>query len=178
MTESTEKSAKPAAAPVAVQAVLAIGGNLGKRRKTIRSGLKALAATPGISKVVCSPLVESAAMTEAGVDESKPNYLNGVVQIQTTLKPKELLAEVRRIETEHGRIRLERWGSRTLDIDILTYGDVFKATKELTIPHPRAFERAFVVVPWALLDPQAILPGFGSVAELAEPLKDQVWPVK
>ena len=161
-----------------VRAVLAIGGNLGKRRKTIRSGLKALAATKGISKVLCSPLVESSAMTEEGIDESKPNYYNGVVSIQTTLKPKELLAEIRRIETEHGRIRLERWGSRTLDIDIITYGDALKATKELTIPHPRAFERAFVLVPWSLLDPQAILPGYGKVADLAEPLKDQVWLVK
>ena len=161
-----------------VRAILAIGGNLGKRRKTIRSGLKALAATKGISKVLCSPLVESSAMTEEGIDESKPNYYNGVVSIQTTLKPKELLTEIRRIETEHGRIRLERWGSRTLDIDIITYGDVLKATKELTIPHPRAFERAFVLVPWSMLDPQAILPGHGKVADLAEPLKDQVWLVK
>ena len=161
-----------------VLAILAIGGNLGKRRKTIRSGLKALAATKGISKVLCSPLVESSAVTEEGVDESKPNYMNGVVQIMTTLKPKELLTEIRRIETEHGRIRLERWGSRTLDIDIVTYGDVLKATKELTIPHPRAFERAFVLVPWSLLDPQAVLPGYGKVVELAEPIKDQVWLVK
>ena len=161
-----------------VLAILAIGGNLGKRRKTIRSGLKALAATKGISKVLCSPLVESSAVTEEGVDESKPNYMNGVVQILTTLKPKELLTEIRRIETEHGRIRLERWGSRTLDIDIITYDDVLKATKELTIPHPRAFERAFVLVPWALLDPQAVLPGYGKVSDLAEPIKDQVWLVK
>jgi 2-amino-4-hydroxy-6-hydroxymethyldihydropteridine diphosphokinase len=153
-----------------VRAVLAIGGNLGKRRKTIRNGLKALAATKGISKVVCSPLVESSAMTEEGIDVTKPNM--------TTLKPKELLTEIRRIETENGRIRLERWGSRTLDIDIITYGDVLKATKELTIPHPRAFERAFVLVPWSLLDPQAVLPGYGKVAELAEPIKDQVWLAK
>lgn len=161
-----------------VQAILAIGGNLGKRRKTIRSALKALALTPGIKKVVCSPLVESAAVTESGIDPDKPNYLNGVVQIQTTLKPKELLAEIRRIESEHGRVRLERWGSRTLDIDIITYGDVLKVGKELTIPHPRAFERSFVLVPWAMLDPKAVLPGHGSVKELAEPLKDEVWLAK
>ena len=161
-----------------VRAILAIGGNLGKRRKTIRSALKALAVTPGIKKVICSPLVESAAMTEEGIDETKPNYLNGVVQIQTTLKPKELLEEVRRIETEHGRVRLERWGSRTLDIDIVTYGDVLKAGKELTIPHPRAFERAFVLVPWAMLDPDAVLPGHGSVKELAAPMQDEVWLAK
>ena len=161
-----------------VRAILAIGGNLGKRRKTIRSALKALAVTPGIKKVICSPLVESAAMTEDGIDETKPNYLNGVVQIQTTLKPKELLEEIRRIETEHGRVRLERWGSRTLDIDIVTYGDVLKAGKELTIPHPRAFERAFVLVPWAMLDPDAVLPGHGSVKTLAAPMQDEVWLAK
>jgi 2-amino-4-hydroxy-6-hydroxymethyldihydropteridine diphosphokinase len=112
------------------------------------------------------------------VDETKPNYLNGVVQIQTTLKPKELLEEIRRIETEHGRVRLERWGSRTLDIDIITYGDVLKAGKELTIPHPRAFERAFVLVPWAMLEPDAVLPGHGSVKELAAPMQKEVWQVK
>ena len=161
-----------------VRAILAIGGNLGRRRKTIRSALKALAVTPGIKKVICSPLVESAAMTEEGIDDTKPNYLNGVVQIQTTLKPKELLEEIRRIETEHGRVRLERWGSRTLDIDIVTYGDVLKAGKELTIPHPRAFERAFVLVPWAMLDPDAVLPGHGSVKTLAAPMQDEVWLAK
>lgn len=159
----------------AVRAVLALGGNLGKRRKTIRSALVALEKTKGIKVIRCSPLVESFAATEAGIDESKPKFLNGVVQIDTDLKPKELLAEIQRIETEHGRVRLERWGSRTLDIDIVTYGNEVKASKSLTIPHPRAFERAFVVVPWSLLDPEAVLPGHGKVAALAEPLTDQVW---
>ena len=157
-----------------VRAILAIGGNLGKRRKTLRSALKAIAITPGIKKVICSPLVESAAVTEAGIDETKPPFLNGVVQIQTTLKPKELLEQIRRIESEHGRIRLERWGSRTLDIDIIVYGDVLKVGKELTIPHPRAFERPFVMVPWAMLEPDAVLPGHGSVKELASTMQDQV----
>jgi 2-amino-4-hydroxy-6-hydroxymethyldihydropteridine diphosphokinase len=117
-------------------------------------------------------------VTADGVDDTKPNYLNGVVQIQTTLKPKELLEQIHRIETEHGRIRLERWGSRTLDIDIITYGDVLKVGKELTIPHPRAFERAFVLVPWAMLEPDAVLPGHGPVKELAEPMKSEVWLAK
>ena len=161
-----------------VRAILAIGGNLGKRRKTIRSALKALAVTPGIKKVICSPLVESAAVTQEGIDDTKPNYLNGVVQIQTTLKPKELLEQIRRIETEHGRVRLERWGSRTLDIDLITYGNVIRAGKELTIPHPRAYQRGFVLVPWAAVDPEAVLPGHGRVAELAAEFTDQVWVVE
>ena len=159
-------------------AILAIGGNLGKRRKTLRSALKALASTPGIKNVVCSPFVESNAMTVDGVDATKPKYLNGVVSIDTTLKAKELLAEIRRIENEHGRIRLEPWGSRTLDIDIITFGSELKVSSELTIPHPRASERAFVLVPWAMLEPEAVLPGYGRVADLAEPIKDQVWLVK
>jgi 2-amino-4-hydroxy-6-hydroxymethyldihydropteridine diphosphokinase len=117
-------------------------------------------------------------VTEAGLDETKPNYLNGVVKIETTLKPTELLEQIRRIETEHGRIRLERWGSRTLDIDIITYGDVLKVGKELTIPHPRAFERPFVMVPWAMLEPDAVLPGYGSVKEIASGMQDQVWQIK
>lgn len=159
---------------MATVAFLALGSNLGKRRKTIKSALKALSATEGISNVVCSPFVESAALTLDGVDETMPAYINAVASIETNLKPKELLNEIRRIEKEHGRIRLERWGSRTLDIDILTFGSELRASKELTIPHPRAFERAFVLVPWAMLDPEAVLPGHGKVAKLAEPMRGQV----
>ncbi|CAB4558451.1 unannotated protein [freshwater metagenome] len=73
---------------------------------------------------------------------------------------------------------MERWGSRTLDIDIITYGDVLKVGKELTIPHPRAFERAFVLVPWAMLEPDAVLPGHGPVKVLAEPMQSEVWLAK
>ena len=69
---------------------------------------------------------------------------------------------------------LLRWDSRTLDIDIITFGSTLKATKNLTLPHPRAYERAFVLVPWMLLDPEAVLPGHGSVAKLAADLPDQV----
>lgn len=161
-----------------VRAILGIGSNLGKRRRTIRTALKALAGTPGIKNVFMSPLYESHALTEAGIDETMPAYLNGVIRIDTTLKSKELLDVIRKIEDANGRVRLTRWGSRTLDIDIITFGTEIKATKELTIPHPRAYDRAFVLVPWAAIEPDAVLPGHGSVAELAEPLKSQVWVVK
>ena len=161
----------------AVTAVLALGGNLGDRYQNIKGAIKALDATEGIEVIAKSPLVESIALTEAGLDESKPAYLNGVVQIATTLKPKALLERIRAIESEFGRIRVERWGSRTLDIDIIVMGDELRATKSLTIPHPRAFERSFVLVPWSLLDPAAVLPGHGRVADLAAPLAHevQVW---
>ena len=139
--------------------ILGIGSNLGKRRRQIRSALKQLAATTGIKNVFLSPLYESHALTEAGIDETAPKYLNGVIRLDTTLKAKELLEVIRKI-------------------DIIVFGTEIKSTKELTIPHPRAYNRAFVLVPWADIDPDAILPGHGSVKELAEPLRGELWLAK
>jgi 2-amino-4-hydroxy-6-hydroxymethyldihydropteridine diphosphokinase len=157
------------------RAILALGGNLGDRKATIKAAIKDINAIDGVTVIAKSPLYESFAATEDGPDETAPRYLNGVIEIETTLKPGNLLTEVRKIETAHGRVRLERWGSRTLDIDIITYGSLIKDGKRLTIPHPRAYQRAFVVVPWAAMDPNARLLGHGSVAALAEDLKSQVW---
>ena len=158
-----------------VRAIIALGGNLGDRKKNIRSAIRAIKAVRGITLIAKSPLVESHAMTEAGIDETKPNFLNGVIEIETDLKPGELLDALMEIEHEHGRVRIGRWGSRTLDLDIITYGNLIKSGKRLEIPHPRAYQRAFVLVPWALMNPSAVLPGHGRVAELAEPIKNQVW---
>lgn len=157
------------------RAVLALGGNLGDRKKTIKAAIKDINAIEGVAVIAKSPLFESFAATEEGIDESAPRYLNGVIEIETTLKPGVLLTKVREIESKHGRVRLQRWGSRTLDIDIITYGSLIKDGKRLTLPHPRAYQRAFVVVPWAAMDPQARLLGHGSVKELADGLRDQVW---
>ena len=143
----------------AVRSVLALGGNLGDRKATIRSAIRALKQTDGIKVLKKSPLVESFAVTASGVDKTRPNYLNGVVEIETELKPGALLDVVRGIERAHGRVRLERWGSRTLDIDIVTYGTEVKANKTLTLPHPRAHERLFVLRPWSEVEPEAILDG-------------------
>ena len=154
--------------------VLALGGNLGDRKANIRAAVKALKAHEAISKVKISPMVESFAVTLDGVDQAKPKFLNAVISLETTLTAKALLALSQQIETAQGRVRVMRWDSRTLDIDIITFGTTIKATKTLTLPHPRAYERAFVLVPWALLDPQAILPGHGPVAKLAAELRDQV----
>ena len=162
----------------AVRAILALGGDLGDRKGNIKSAVRALKAAEGVKVIAKSPLVESHAVTASGVDKTRPNYLNGVVEIETDLKPGALLDLVRAIERDHGRVRLERWGSRTLDIDIITYGSLIKAGKRLTLPHPRAFERAFVMVPWALMSADAVLPGHGSVAALAANLQDEVWVVK
>ena len=159
-------------------AVLALGANLGDRQKTIETAIEQLAAQKKIRVLEKSPLVESVALTESGLDDSLPAYINGVIKIATQLRPKKLLAVMTRIENLHGRIRLHKWGSRTLDIDIISYEDVFKSSKHLTIPHPRAHQRAFVLVPWTMMDSEAILPGHGKVAELARPLFDQVSVVR
>ena len=154
--------------------ILGLGGNLGDREGNIRAAVKALKAHESISKVKLSPLVESFAVTPQGIDETKPKYLNGVISLETSLSAKELLEVLQAIETAQGRVRVARWSSRTLDIDIITFGSTMKATKTLTIPHPRAYERAFVLVPWMLLDPQAVLPGHGSVADLAASMRNEV----
>lgn len=161
-----------------VPAVLALGGNLGNRQATMRAAIDAISAIDGVKVRKVSKFVESHAVTLAGVDEKAPRFLNAVVLIDTNLKPKALLAELHRIETENGRVRLARWDSRTLDIDIVTYGDTIKAGKELTLPHPRAYQRAFVLVPWAEADPEAVLPGYGKVADLAAEVADQVWVIE
>jgi 2-amino-4-hydroxy-6-hydroxymethyldihydropteridine diphosphokinase len=154
--------------------ILALGGNLGDRRANIQAAFKALKSHDAISKVKLSPLVESFAVTLDGVDESKPKFLNAVISLETSLSAKELLAFAQQIETAQGRLRLMRWDSRTLDIDIIIFGSTLKATKTLTLPHPRAYERPFVLVPWMLLDPLAVLPGHGPIAKLAAGMQDQV----
>lgn len=155
--------------------ILALGSNLGDRGEIINSAIEQLGSNPKIRVLEQSPLVESIAVTESGLDDSKPPYLNGVVKVATKLNPKKLLKATSDIELSHGRVRERRWESRSLDIDIITYENKTRATKNLTLPHPRAHERAFVLVPWSLMDSEAVLVGFGKVSELAEPIKDQVW---
>ena len=156
------------------RAVLALGGNLGDREQTLTAATAAIAEIDGVALVAQSPLVESVAVTEAGEDETQPNYLNCVLLVDTRLKPKALLAALNQIENDFGRIRLERWAARTLDVDIISYGNELIETKSLVVPHPRAHERGFVLVPWSLVDPDAVLPGAGRVAELAAELSDSV----
>lgn len=156
-------------------AILALGGNLGDPREQITEAIAALNSHEAISVTATSPLVESFALTEVGIDESAPRYLNGIVEVETTLSPEELLNATRIIETDAGRVRDVRWGPRTLDIDIITFGDVQQHTEDLTLPHPRAHERAFVLTPWSMMQPDAVIPGRGKVAELAKSYPGEVW---
>ncbi|MFC6577466.1 2-amino-4-hydroxy-6-hydroxymethyldihydropteridine diphosphokinase [Planomonospora parontospora] len=144
-----------------MRAVLALGGNLGDRLATLQGGLDALAATPGLDLVAVSPVYET---DPVGGPEQGP-YLNAVAVAETSLTPRELLARAQEAENAFGRVRTERWGARTLDVDLISVGEVVSGDPELTLPHPRAHERAFVLVPWLQADPDATLGGT-PVAEL------------
>lgn len=151
------------------QAILSLGSNLGDRRAILEAAFGAVAEIKGVKLIATSKLYESVALTESGFDPEQPSYLNAAVKVETNLKPKALLAALNEIEHDHGRIRLKRWAPRTLDIDIITFGHELIETKSLIVPHPRAHERSFVLVPWLEIDPDAILPGRGRVdAILAE----------
>jgi dihydroneopterin aldolase/2-amino-4-hydroxy-6-hydroxymethyldihydropteridine diphosphokinase len=150
----------------AADVVLALGSNLGDREGTIRGALDDLRALPGVHSIRASALVETPALTLHGVDETAPAYLNAVALVRTSLAPHALLDALHDVESGHGRERGERWSDRTLDIDIVTYGDRVSSDERLTLPHPRAHERAFVLVPWLQVDPQAALPGRGRVSDL------------
>ena len=150
-------------------AVLAVGSNLGDREASIRAGLAALPAH-GVTVTAVSTLIESVAVKPEGEDEFAPRYLNGVALVRTTLTPRELLRVVQSIESDLGRVRAERWGDRTLDIDIVAYGSLVLETDDLVIPHPRAAERSFVLAPWLEVDPHATLAGTGPVAGVLDAL--------
>ncbi|MGG7466517.1 2-amino-4-hydroxy-6-hydroxymethyldihydropteridine diphosphokinase [Plantibacter sp. YIM 135347] len=157
-----------------VDAVVAFGSNLGDREATIHAAVAQLELAPGIASVRLSPLVSSAAVKLDGVDQSAPAYLNGVAVVRTNLDPHHLLDALHIVEQTHGRVREERWGDRTLDLDIVTYGASVIDDERLTVPHPRAAERGFVLVPWLLLDADAELPGIGRVDTLPAATDDSV----
>lgn len=148
-----------------VDVVLAVGSNLGDREGSIRAGLAALPAH-GIDVIAVSTLIESVAVKPDGEDEAAPRYLNGVALVRTALPPRALLRAIHDIESDGGRVRAERWGDRTIDIDIVAYGTLVLSTDDLVLPHPRAAERPFVLAPWLELDPAAVLPGRGPVSAL------------
>ncbi|MBZ4318267.1 2-amino-4-hydroxy-6-hydroxymethyldihydropteridine diphosphokinase [Streptomyces huiliensis] len=145
-------------------AVLSLGSNLGNRLETLQGAIDALEDTPGLRVKAVSPVYETEPW---GVEPgSQPAYFNAVVLVKTTLPPASLLERGHAIEEAFERVRDERWGPRTIDVDIVTYQDVISDDPLLTLPHPRAHERAFVLVPWYDVDPEAVVPGRGPVADL------------
>jgi 2-amino-4-hydroxy-6-hydroxymethyldihydropteridine diphosphokinase len=128
------------------RAFIALGGNLGDRAATLRSALAALDRTPGVRVVRHSSLHETA---PAGGPPGQGPYLNAAAELSVDRSPEELLDVLLAIESAHGRVRAERWGPRTLDLDLLLYGERVITTERLTVPHPRMSERRFVLVPLA-----------------------------
>ncbi|BDZ45191.1 dihydroneopterin aldolase [Naasia aerilata] len=146
--------------------VIALGSNLGDRAGTLASAVAALRGEEGLEITAESPVLETVALTLAGEDPDKPAYLNQVVLGTSDLTPERLLGVLLDIERAHGRERNERWGDRTLDLDLIAYGTERIVTPSLELPHPRAAERDFVLRPWLAADPDAVLPGHGRVDEL------------
>ena len=142
--------------------VLALGSNLGDRQDILQGALDAIVGLPGVRVTAVSPVYETVPVG----GPAQPDYLNAVVLAETALPPRELLDRLHEIEAAFDRLRLVRWGPRTLDIDIVVFDSERSDDPELTLPHPRAHERAFVLAPWHDVDPDAALPGHGPVAEL------------
>jgi 2-amino-4-hydroxy-6-hydroxymethyldihydropteridine diphosphokinase len=142
-----------------VEAVVAMGTNLGDREQTLRGAVALMRSSEGIVLQGVSQVVE----TDPVGGPEQPDYLNAVIVVATTLSPHDLLDACHRIEAAFGRERSERWGARTLDLDVIAYGrpgspsEVVSDDPGLTLPHPRAHERAFVLAPWCRLQPEARL---------------------
>jgi 2-amino-4-hydroxy-6-hydroxymethyldihydropteridine diphosphokinase len=160
--------------------VLAVGSNLGDRLGTLQGCVQAVGGLPDTDVLAISPVYETAPVG----GPPQPDYLNAVLIVSTGLSPLDLLAATQGIEAEFGRVRpqgtqgtqgtqgpqgtqgAERFGPRTLDIDVISYAELLSGDPVLTLPHPRAHERAFVLAPWHDIDAGASLPGRGPVAGL------------
>ncbi|TMR12324.1 2-amino-4-hydroxy-6-hydroxymethyldihydropteridine diphosphokinase [Nonomuraea turkmeniaca] len=153
-----------------MKAVLALGSNLGNRFQILQGAVDVLFDAPDLEFVKASPVYET---DPVGGPPGQDPYLNAVVVAETTLEPRALLERALSVENAFGRERGEHWGPRTLDVDLIVVGDTVCDEPDLTLPHPRAHERAFVLVPWAEADPQGTVPGHGRVCELLEGLDQQ-----
>lgn len=144
------------------QAVLALGSNLGARQDILQGGIDAIAGIRGVRLTAVSPVYETVPVG----GPPQPDYLNAVVIADVTIPSDRLLDRLHEVEAAFDRVRAVRWGPRTLDIDIVTVAGEQSDDPNLTLPHPRAHERAFVLAPWHDADPGAVLPGHGPVADL------------
>lgn len=146
--------------------VFSLGGNEGDVLETLQKAVDAIASTPDVVVTDVSPVYRTAPVGKT----DQPDFLNIVVLAETMMSSSILLERMQAIETYLGRVREEHWGPRTIDIDLIRIGDRQREDDHLTLPHPRAHERAFVLVPWLAADPAAELPGHGSVADLVADL--------
>ena len=152
--------------------VLAIGGNLGDVPVTLMHTVEALSYMEGFQIDDVSPIMRTKPVLAPG-QAPQPDYWNAVVVGSAIATPDELFAQTSRIERELGRERHERWGARTVDIDIIQIEGLASSDPVLTLPHPRAKERAFVLAPWLLCEPDAVLEGVGRVSDLLADTPDR-----
>ena len=145
-------------------AIIAMGGNQGDVVATLRDAVRSIDGLASTQVTGISPLYRTDAW---GMPDGTPDFYNAVVSVTTKLSAMELLRGLQRIEAEHGRVRTDHWPSRTLDLDIIDFDGQSSDDPDLTLPHPRAWQRAFVLGPWLALEPDAELPGdhAGSVAQ-------------
>ena len=166
------------AAGTSVEAVVALGANLGDRAATLGHAVADLGRLPLTDDVRASAAIETTARKPEGPDASAPAYLNAVAIVTTRLAPSVLLSYLHAIEVRHGRERRSArdasepgWEDRTLDLDLIAYGEVQSDDPLLLLPHPRAAERDFVLIPWLSIDADAQLPGAGRVDDLLRRLQ-------
>ncbi|MDP1647385.1 MAG: 2-amino-4-hydroxy-6-hydroxymethyldihydropteridine diphosphokinase [Rubrivivax sp.] len=145
-----------------------LGANLGDPRATLAQALQALAGLPRTRLVAASPLYRS-----GPIDAQGPDFINAVAELDTTLAPRELLQALQAIEQEHGRQRPHRNAPRTLDLDLLLYGQRLIDEPGLTVPHPRLHQRAFVLLPLADLAPDLVHPRLGRLQDFRGRVADQ-----
>jgi 2-amino-4-hydroxy-6-hydroxymethyldihydropteridine diphosphokinase len=146
--------------------VLSLGSNLGDRLETLQGALDALADTPGLRLRAVSPVYE----TDPVGGPEQDDYLNVVVLAIGRHDPRTLLERALAVENAFDRVREIRWGPRTLDVDVVKVGDLVVDEPDLQVPHPRAVDRAFVLVPWLDIEADAELPPLGAVTQLVERL--------
>jgi 2-amino-4-hydroxy-6-hydroxymethyldihydropteridine diphosphokinase len=156
------------AEPRPARAYVGLGANLGNARGQVEAAIDALGSWPGLRRVARSSLYRSAPVHADG-----PDFVNAVVALDSVLSPLALLHALQGIENRFGRERPYPNAPRTLDLDLLLFGDVQMSSVELTLPHPRMYQRAFVLRPLAELAPDLLLPGFGPVSSLLPTVADQ-----
>lgn len=152
-----------------MQAVVSVGSNLGDKRRYLQFALDEIIKLPNTKVVKVSSIYK----TVPQINLNQPTFFNAVIQIETAIEPLELLNQFHKIELLANRERKVKNGPRTLDIDIITYEDLSVKHKNLTLPHPRAQERQFVLIPWLEINPDAYLGEYGSIAILSSELADQ-----
>jgi 2-amino-4-hydroxy-6-hydroxymethyldihydropteridine diphosphokinase len=149
-----------------VRAYVGLGSNLDDPAAQLRTACLALTTAGWSDAIAISPTYRSPALTGSGVPTGQPDYLNAVVGLTTALPPAELLRELLQIETAQGRERGQRWAARSLDLDLLLYGDRIVAAPGLIVPHPALAERTFVLRPLVDLAPDLVVPSLGPAADL------------